>query len=151
MFTIAKLLTKSIFVGMACALMGIGLVGLLIGIPMAFLDFLPGENLDELRQLPRTMLGAGVGGLAIGFLAGLASQLTSQRVNFVWSTLLVAGCTWAAIAYTHPNLNISIDSTLGDYFESYRLTVLATLGGAAGVVALGQLLRPFQERNTRSA
>jgi hypothetical protein len=151
MFAIAKLLTKSILVGVACALMGIGLVGLLIGIPMAFLDFLPGENLDELRQLPRTMLAAGTGGLAIGFLAGIASQLTRQRVNYFWSTLLVAGCAWAAIVYTHPDLNINPNSTLGDYLESYRLTVLATLGGAAGVVAIGQLLRPFQERKPRSA
>jgi hypothetical protein len=150
MFAIAKLLTKSILVGIACALMGIGLVGLLIGIPMAFMDFLPGDNLDQLKQLPRTMLGAGIGGMLIGVLAGMASQLTSQRVNFFWSTLLVAGCTWAAITYTHPNLNISIDSTIGDYLESYRITALATLGGAAGVVALGQLLRPFQERKPRS-
>ena len=87
----------------------------------------------------------------IGCLAGMASQLTSQRVNLMLSTLLVAGCTWAAIAYTHPNLNIGIDSTFGDYLESYRITALATLGGAVGVVALGQLLRPFQERKPRSA
>ena len=150
MFGIAKIFIKAIIAGIACALMGIGLVGLLVGIPMAFLDFLPGEDLDELRQLPRTMLGAGLGGFVIGALAGAASQLTSRRVNLFWSTALVAGCAWATIAWTHPNLNINIDSSLGDYLESYRLTVLATLGGAAGVVVVGQLLRPFQERKQRS-
>lgn len=150
MFAIARILTKSILVGFACALMGIGLVGLLVGIPMAFLDFLPGDSLDELRQLPRTMLGAGVGGFVIGALAGMASQLTAQRVNVVWSTVLIAACAWVAIVWTHPTLNINIDSNLADYLESYRLTVLATIGGAAGVVAVGQLLRPFQNRKHRS-
>ena len=151
MFSFAKLLLKSFLVAAICSLLGIGLAGLLMGIPLAFLEVLPGENLDELRQLPRTMLAAGMGGMVIGFLAGAASQLTGQRVGFVWSTLLVAGCAWAAIAYTHPNLNINVDSTLVDYLESYRITVLATLGGAAGVVVLGQVLRPLKQRKKRSA
>lgn len=146
MFSIARILAKSTLAAVVCGLVGIGLVGLTQGVPMAFQEFLPGDNLDRLRELPTGMLGAGIGGVAIGLLAGIASQLTSDRVNLVWSIILVTASAWVAVVFTHPHWNVGLESSFAEYFESYRLTILATLGGAVGVVALGQFLRPFQER-----
>lgn len=144
MFALAKLLMTSLFVGMVCSLLAVGGIGIFVGVPMAFLEILPGNDLEALRQLPRDLFTAGIGGLAIGSLAGFASQLTGQRVNYVISTVLVAACALVSIALTHPNLNMDVNSTLGDYLNSYRLTALATLAGTAGVIVLGTLLKPFR-------
>ena len=148
MFALLKILLTSIFVGMVCCLLAVGVTGILIGIPLAFLDFLPGENLDALRQLPRDLLVAGFGGLSIGSLSGLASQLTGHRVGYVFSTVVVTVFALTAIAWTHPHINLSVDSSLGDYLNSYRLTVLAALAGAGVVVGLGLLLKPFRGRKS---
>ena len=58
-----------------------------MGVPLALLEYVPGDDVQQLRQLPRDLLVAGLGGFAVGALAGVASQLTGQRVNFLASTI----------------------------------------------------------------
>ena len=147
MFALAKLLMTSIFVGAVCSLLAVGVIGIWIGIPLALLEILPGDDLGPLRQLPRDLLIAGLGGFAVGSLSGFASQLTGRRVNYIVSTLLVASAAICAISWTHPHLNMKINSTWGDYLNSYRLTALAALAGAATVVVMGLMLKPFQHKN----
>ncbi len=150
MFSIAKLFIMSIFVGAVCSLLAVGIIGIWIGIPLAFLELLPGDDLDPLQQLPRDLLIAGLGGFAVGSLSGFASQLTGRRVNYIFSTVLVASAAICAIAWTHPHLNMKVDSTWGDYLDSYRLTALAALAGAATVVVVGLMLKPFQRQKRES-
>ena len=151
MFALSKILVTSIFVGLVCCVLAVGTAGILIGMPLAFMEFLPGDQLEELRQLPRDLLVAGFGGLAIGMLSGLASQFTGHRVSYVYSTVLVTACVLTSIAWTHPSLNLSVDSTLGDYLNSYRLTALAALAGAASVIGLGLLMKLFRGGKSRSS
>ena len=144
MFALIRILVVSFLVGLVTCLLAVGAVGLLTGVPLAFLEILPGDDLTELRQLPRELTLAGFGGFLIGFLGGGASQLCGGRINYVISTIIVATCCLLTIRWTHPGMNVNVDSGILDYLESYRLTLLAGLGSAAGVVVLGLFLKPFR-------
>ena len=145
-----KILLVSSFVGLVTSLITVGGVGLLTGIPLAFLEILPGDDAAELRQLPRNLFVAGIGGFVIGWLGGVASQLTGRRINSVISTLLVSTAAILTISWTHPGVNLNINPGWLDYLESYRLTLLAALGSSVAIVGLGFLLRPFLGRKSES-
>lgn len=151
MFGLIKLVVNTILVGVVGCVVSAGLVGLLIGAPLAFFELLPGDDLDSLRQLPRNLVVAGFCGLGVGCVGGFAAQWTGGRVNNLFSSMLVAGFALTTIYMTHPNLNLTLDSTVFDYLNSYRLTILATLAGGVAVIVVGQLLRPFQsaDRETK--
>ncbi len=150
MIALAKFLTISVMVGVICALLAIGATGLLTGVPLAFLQYVPGDDLEELRQLPSDLVMAGAGGMLIGILAGIGSQLSGRRVNYVISAAIITACAWAAVVWTHPGVNMADNPGWFDYLESYRLTLLASLGGVVVVFFLGQLRRPFQSPGRRS-
>ncbi len=143
MIALAKLLTISIMVGVVCAVLASGAVGLLTGIPLALREFVPGDEPPELRQLPWHLLAAGMAGMLVGTLAGLGSQLSGRRVNYVVSALIIAACVWTAIVGTHPSPQLAENAGWLDYLESYRITALAGLGGVVAVAVLGLLMRPF--------
>ena len=69
MFALARMLFVSCFVGLATSLLVVGAVGLWHGVPLAFLEMLPGDEMTELRLFPRTLVLAGIGDIVIaGFL-----------------------------------------------------------------------------------
>ncbi len=148
MFALARILIVSCVVGLVTCLVAVGAVGLMTGVPLAFLEILPGDELAELRRLPRDLTLAGFGGFAIGWLGGFASQLTGGRINYVISTIIVATCCLLTIKWTHPGMNVNVDSGILDYLESYRLTLLAGLGSAIGVAILGFMLKPFRRNGS---
>ena len=135
------------FVGLVCAMLTAGAVGLIYGVPLALTDWMPGDDVDELRKLPRNIMFAAFCGAFVGILAGISSQLSGRRIGYALSGLIIAACALATVQLTHPDLNIDVDSTFFDYLESYRLTILASLGGAVGVFLLGHLSRPFVNRD----
>ena len=149
MFALARMLFFSCFTGLVTSLLVVGAVGLWTGVPLAFLEILPGDQMTELRQLPRTLVLSAFSGFAIGSLGGLATQMTGQRINYAISILLIGLCAVLTIRWTHPGINLTLESGWLDYLESYRLTVLAVLGSTIGVVLLGWVMKPF--RRERSA
>ena len=144
MFALARMLLISCFIGLATSLLVVGAIGLWHGVPLAFLEMLPGDEMTELRLFPRTLVLAGIGGFAIGGLGGLSSQMTGERINPVISTLLIGLAAVMTIRWTHPEINLTLDSGWLDYLESYRLTLLAAIGSTIGVVFLGWMMKPFR-------
>ena len=143
MFSLFRILFLACLSGLVTSLLVVGAVGLWYGVPLAFLEVLPGDDLTELRQFPRFLLISGMAGFVIGCLGGLASHLASERIHVMISTLLIGLAAVLTIRATHPGINLTLDSGWLDYLESYRLTILATLGATAVVVVLGWLLHPL--------
>ena len=143
MFGLFKTLVLACLSGILTGLVVIGGIGLWSAFPLAVGEILPGENLQALKQLPRSLMAAGVGGFAIGCLGAIASQFGGKRISIPISVLLVGFCALLTIRSTHPGINLSLESGWLDYLESYRLTLLATVGGTIGVTVIGWFLKPF--------
>lgn len=140
MIGLAKYMVISVWVGLVCAVIAIGLAGLLTGVPLAFLDYLPGDNLTARQNLPRILLTAGLAGLAIGTLATAGCWLSSHRLGYLTSAMVVTLFAAAAVLFTHPRWTLDPQAGFFDYLESYRLIILSCLVGVLTLGVAGRLL-----------
>ncbi len=117
------------------------------GIPLAFYEYLPGDDVDALRKLPRDMTVAAFLGMLTGILAALATQLTDRKIGYSVSTLIISVCARVAVYFTHPSVNINIESGIMDYLRSYWVTAVAAGAGSAVIVVVGVMLKSFGSRD----
>ena len=147
MLTLARILMISLLAAVVTSLLVTGAVGLWAGLPLAFLEALPGDETEELQQLPKILALAGIGGGLVGLLGGISAQLAG-RISPVISTLVIGLSVILTLRWTHPGLNLSLDAGWLDYLESYRLTLLAALASATAVILAGWMMKPFRRNRS---
>jgi hypothetical protein len=137
-------------VAVVTSLLLAGATGLYRGVPLAFQESLPGDDLQPLRQLPRAQLLAGVAGFMLGGLGGVAAAAGGRRLHPAFTTAAIGSVAVLTAKWTQATLLLDPQAGWLAYLESYRLILLAAIGSTLALTMAGWFLKPWVRGRRRA-